>query len=91
MYKRYLEIKNLFKEHAIIFKNKDRYISFFEDKEIINMIKYRKFFDLKDYDIDYLVLDNLEIIEKYESDNNRYHILSNKCKIINVIKRRIGI
>lgn len=91
MDKRYLEIKNLFKEHVIIFKNKDRYISFFEDKEIINMIKYRKFSDLKDYDIDYLVLDNLEIIEKYESANNRYHILSNKCKIINVIKRRIGI
>ena len=79
MKERYLVIKKLYKDYVILIKNKNNnYISFDEDRKIIN------YFGIKD--VNTIYLNNLEIEEKYKYENNKYNELYLKVKIIEILE-----
>ena len=56
----------------ILILKKDKYISFGRDRKILEYLKFdNKTNILRKKKVNYLVLDELDIIEKYEYDNNQ--------------------
>ena len=51
---------------------KDKYYSFDNDRKILEYLNFKnKLYILKKKNINYLVLDELDIVEKYEYENNK--------------------
>lgn len=70
---RYKIAKMLHPDYVILLLDKDRYITYDNDFEIIKFIKLKKSCKvLKKHNINYLVLDNLDIIDMKSYDNNNY-------------------
>lgn len=87
MYNRYREIKNIYKDYLIFIKRENGdYKLFDKDKQIFDYLNLKKINFLKIYEINYLILDNLDIIEKYEYENNKYYEYYIKVLLINTIK-----
>lgn len=70
---RYKFCKELYSNYIIYIKRKNRLNTYFIDKKICMMLGIRSYCCLKKYNINYLVLDNLEIIKKSEYKNNNYN------------------
>ena len=82
MINRYNFTKNVYKDYLIIIRRKNKYYTFSKDK--IYVIKKKQ--------INYLVLDNLDIIDitKYDNNNyNKYLYLSYIDDILLEIRRRL--
>lgn len=77
MKERYEIIKEMYPTYIIIFKTKNNYISIEIDKQILEFIKH----DYLSNNVNYLILDNLEIIAKKECLNNKYVEYYIKTKI----------
>ena len=87
MYNRYREIKNIYNDYIIFIKRKNKdYKLYSIDKKIFEYLNLKKINFLKIYEINYLILDNLDIIEKYEYENNKYYEYYIKVLLINTIK-----
>jgi len=86
MYNRYNEIKNLYKNYLIIIKVKDKYKTIGMDNRIYEYLNLKKFKYLKNKQINYLILDNLDIVEKKDNENNRYDEYYIKTKLTNVLR-----
>ena len=73
---RYQFTKDTFKGYIVFLVVKIQYITYDNDLEILKYIKYKDKLRLLDkYKINYLVLDNLDIIiQKEFLDNNYYNI-----------------
>lgn len=72
-YNRYVFLKKLHKRDLIIIKRKNKYFSFSYDAKILKLIKFKNSFKIFDkYQINYKVIDNLEIIKNKNFDNNYY-------------------
>ena len=56
------------------------------DEKIYEYLNIKKMRFLKRYHISYIVLDDLDIIEKYECDENRYDEYYAKVKIAEMLK-----
>lgn len=80
MYNKYKELKKIYKKYLIIIKDKDKYYSYDKDKDILNYIKFNNNINiLPKYSINFIILDNKEIlsITKYKKNNyNKYLTLS---------------
>lgn len=87
---RYRFTKNLYKDYVIILVKKNKYYSFDKDKDLLEYIKFKdKLYILRKKKINYLILDELDIIEKYEyQDNqlNRYLYMMYIDKILKNMK-----
>ena len=68
-YNRYLFIKRLYPDYVIFLVNKDKLITYNKDLEIVKVIGITNFFK---QEINYLIIDNLEIKEKKEYTKNNY-------------------
>lgn len=85
---RFLIIKQIYNDYIIFIKRKDDYYTFASDTEILEYIKYKKMKDLNRKKINYLILDNLEIIKKYEyKGNNKYKEYLLKTYIDKIMKK----
>lgn len=83
MKERYEVIKKLYPNYLILLVKNNKYITFNEDKLIYNYL------NKKLININYIILDNLEIIDKKEYENNNYMYYYLKVKLINAIERRL--
>ena len=89
-YNRYSFTKNVYPDYIVLLYKKGKYYTYSKDRDILKYIKFKdKTYILRKYRINYLVLDELDIIEKYEYLDNqleRYLYLVNMKKIFDEIK-----
>ena len=91
MYNRYREIKNIYNDYIIFIKRKNKDYKLYKiKKKIFEYLNLKKINFLKTYEINYLILDNLDIVEKYEYENNRYYEYYIKVLLTNTIKNIEG-
>lgn len=86
MYNRYYELKNLYKDYLIIIKNKNKYKLYDKDREIYTFLNVKNHKYLKKYKINFIFLDNLDIIELHKYEDNKYLEYYAKCSLINTFK-----
>ncbi len=84
---RYYELKKLFKDYIIIFIYKNNYKTINIDNKIIEYLKCKNILDIKKYNLNYLIIDNLDIIEKKEYENNKYKEYLLKVELISIINK----
>ena len=85
MKERYELIKKLYPNYLILLIKNNKYYTFDEDKIIFNYINR----NLNRYEINYIILDNLDIIVKKEYENNNYLNYYFKINLINILERRL--
>lgn len=92
MKSRYDFTKNIYKDYVVLIYKKKKYYSYDKDRRILDYIKFNnKLYILKKYNINFIVLDDLEIIGivHYEINNYyKYLFISYIDCIMNEIKRR---
>lgn len=84
MKERYNVLKYIYQNYLILLIKNNKYYTFDEDKIIFNYINR----NLNKYEINYIILDNLDIIVKKEYENNNYLYYYTKYKLINLLERR---
>jgi len=82
----YKFIKNIYKDYIIFIVKKDKYYTFKNDELICKCFNV-SLDNINKYNLNYLVLDNLDIIEIKEYDNNKYYEYLIKNIFINVINK----
>ncbi len=89
-YHRYSFTKSVYPNYLVLLLKKDKYYSYGRDRKVLEYLKFKnKTYILKKKKINYLVLDELDIIEKNEySDNmlDKYIYLTYLKEIFNEIK-----
>ena len=65
----------------IIILKKDEYITFDIDNKIVRLIDYK----LDKYNINYLILDNLEIIKIIKYTNNKYLEIKMRVELLSIL------
>lgn len=74
MKSRYNFTKNIYKEYIVLILKNNKYYSFDKDKKILNYISFsNKLYLLRKYSINFIVLDDLEIIGIGRYENNNYY------------------
>ena len=86
MKNRFEFIKNIYKDYIIFILKKDKYYIFNNDKLICNCYDIN-INNINKYNINYLIIDNLDVIEIRECDNNLYYEYLIKSILISVIKK----
>ncbi len=93
MINRYEFTKNIYKDYIVLIMKNKNYYSFDKDKRILDYINFdNKLYLLKKYSINFIVLDNLEIlsINNYEVNNYyKYLYMSYIKDILLEVKRSI--
>ena len=88
MRNRFIIIKQFYNQYVVLIKRKEKYITFDQDTEILEYIKYKKPKDLNKKKINYLILDNLDIVKKCEyKEDNKYREYLLKAYIDKIIKK----
>lgn len=83
MINRYNFTKNVYKDYIVLIVRKRKLYTFNQDKRILNYIGFNnKLYRIRKKEINYLILDDLDIIEIREYDNNNY----NKYLLLSYIK-----
>lgn len=67
-FSRYLFVKKNYPDFVVFIRSKERLITYNKDLEIVNLVSYKKFFDMN---INYIVVCDLNIFVK-EFDCNNY-------------------
>ena len=78
---RYLFLKRLYPNYVIIILKKDEYITFDIDNKIVKLIDYK----FNKYNINYLILDNLEIIKIIKYTNNKYLEIKMRVELFSLL------
>ena len=89
-YNRYSFTKEVYPDYVVLLLRKDKYYSYGKDRKVLEYIKFNnKTSILRKKKINYLVLDELDIVEKFECIDNqidRYMQLVKIKKILYEIK-----
>ena len=85
MKERYEVIKKLYPNYLILLIKNNKYYTFDEDKLIYTYINR----NLNKHEINYIILNNLDIIIKKEYENNNYINYYFKVNLINILERRL--
>lgn len=95
MINRYNFTKNIYKDYIVLIVRKKKLYTFNQDKRILNYIGFNnKIYRIRKRKINYLILDDLDIIEiiKYDNNNyNKYLLLSYLKDILKEIRRRLWV
>ena len=87
MINRYKFTKNIYSDYLVIIYRLGNYYSFYSDKEIIKYIKFKgNTRILKQKRINYLILNNLDIVEINNYNNNTYDYYLMIVIIIKVLR-----
>lgn len=84
MKERYNVLKHIYQNYLILIIKNNKYYTFDEDKLLFNYTNK----NLNKYEINYIILNNLDIIIKKEYENNNYLYYYTKYKLINLLERR---
>ena len=85
---RYKFAKEVHPKYVVLLLIKGKYITYGSDLELIHYIKFNENLCIfNKYKINYLVLDNLDIIEKSSYDINNYDLYLRKMIIEKIVKK----
>ncbi len=73
VYNRYKFIKDIYSNYIIFIKKKNKYYTYDIDNKMLRSLKVNYYKDIDKYKINYLLINNLEIINKVEYKNNNYN------------------
>ena len=88
MKNRYEFIKKIYKDYIIFIVKKDKYYTLDNDKLICNYYDIN-IKNINKFNINYLVLDNLDIVEIKEYNDNSYYEYLIKSIIINTLHKNM--
>ena len=83
---RYIFIKRCYPNTIVIFKNNKSYTSYDEDKEFLNYLNFKKLNNLNKLKINYIVIDNMKVIQYVEFKNNNYKLYYKRFILFKLIK-----
>ena len=83
MYNRYLALKKFYPDSVILIYHHDKYKTYGDDKLIYDYLDNS---NLARLNINYIILNNLDIDYMQEYDHNNYHNILLKAKLIEIIK-----
>lgn len=93
MYNRYSFLKRLNRNYIILIKKNKKYFSYDNDLKILNHLGFKSSLRILDKrKINYIVLEDLEILKQRNFKNNNYRKylkLTYLCEVLNVIKGNI--
>ena len=78
---RYLFLKKLYPNYVVIILKKGKYITLDIDNKIVKLIDYK----LDKYNINYLILDNLDIIKIIKYTNNKYLEIKMRVELLSIL------
>ena len=91
MKSRYEFTKNKYKDYIVLIRKNNTLYYFDQDKKILDYIDFKdKIYKIRKRNINYLILDDLDIIEinKYNKNNYNKYLLSSYLKdILNEIRK----
>lgn len=83
---RYDFFKRTHREYVVVFIKGDRYIICEEDKRMLDTFDSKKIIaTLNKLKINYIVIDDLEIVCKKSFEDNQYHIIMKKGYLLKLI------
>lgn len=85
MKERYNVLKHIYQNYLILIIKNNKYYTFDEDKLIYTYINR----NLNKHEINYIILNNLDIIIKKAYENNNYLNYYFKVNLINILERRL--
>lgn len=85
---RYAFLKNSFK-NSVVFLEKNNKLKTY-DKEFLKFIKYKNLKSLDKLKIDYIVVNNMTIIEHKKFDKNKYQLYYARFRLYKLIKSIIS-
>ena len=81
MKNRYLFLKRLYSNFIIIMLSKKEYVTFGMDNMMIKFLNMNSR-AMMAYHINYLIIDNLEIVKKVEFTDNQYNHIKRKVELV---------
>lgn len=84
-------LKKLYSDYVIFVLKNEKYYVFKDDRLVIENLISKSVLKEKDIDkindVNYIILDNLTILKKYETYENKYNYILKKRKLIEMLKR----
>lgn len=84
-------LKKLYSDYVIFVLKNEKYYVFKDDRIVIENLISKSVLKEKDIDkindVNYIILDNLTILKKYETYENKYNYILKKQKLIEMLKR----
>lgn len=93
MKNRYIFFKRLYSDYLLLFTKKEKLIAFNIDNTIISILENSSDTITKiltDKNISYIVVGNLDIIERKNFTNNNYNLYKKKAYLINMSNKLIN-
>ena len=87
MKNRYFFFKRLYFDCIILFKYKNNYKSIKDDLFVLNYINFKSLKDLKIRNINFIIIDGLEVCYKKTFKNNNYYKYYYQMKIYRIYKQ----
>lgn len=84
-------LKKLYSDYVIFVLKNEKYYVFKDDRIVIENLISKSVLKEKDIDkidsVNYIILDNLTILKKYETYENKFNYILKKQKLIEMLKR----
>ena len=84
-------LKKLYSDYVIFVLKNEKYYVFKDDRIVIENLISKSVLKEKDINkidsVNYIILDNLTILKKYETYENKYNYILKKQKLIEMLKR----
>ena len=80
---RYLFLKKMYPEYVVFILDKDKLITYNWDLKIINLLSFSKLVNLN---INYMILDGLNLVFKKEYFDNYYFYYFKICLVLEMLK-----
>lgn len=84
---RYKFIKKLYPNTLVLFYDKGKYSSLATDQFILNFIQFTSLYSLEKRKINYLVVQNMNILERKKFLDNKYSFYYSEVRLLNILER----
>lgn len=83
---RYIFLKRVYHDYLIIFRKNEKFVSYGIDKELLDFLNFKRLKLLKRLKINYLVIENLTILEKEHFETNNYDLYYKRYALMKIMK-----
>lgn len=83
---RYVFLKRIYHNYIILFRKNNKLISYSIDKELLDFLNFKNLKLLNKLKINYLVIENLTILEKESFEKNNYELYIKQLELIKIVR-----
>lgn len=84
---RYIFTKRIYNNYIVLLKCKEGYSSFDIDNKILKYINFKRLSDLNKMQINYIIIENMDIIKHQKYKNNTFEIYKMKVLFTEIIDK----